>query len=79
MACHGSGKILKTNMLITGATLTAGVALAVGSHLYKNQAKSPHFPFLAGLSLSLVIPTIIMALVLELIALFAWNPLVWME
>ena len=66
-------------MVITGATLTAGVALAVGTQLYKTQAKNPKFPFLAGLGLSLIIPTFLMALVFELIMLFAWNPLVWME
>jgi len=79
MACHGPSRILKTDMIITGATLTAGVVLAVGSHLYKNQAKNPNFPLIAGLGLSLLVPTLLMALVLELIALFAWNPLVWME
>ncbi len=66
-------------MVITGATLTAGVVLAVGSHFYKAHAQSPKFPFLAGLGLSVLIPTFLMALVIELIALFAWNPLVWME
>lgn len=66
-------------MIITGATLTAGVALAVGSHFYKTHATNPKFPFLAGLGLSLIIPTVLMALVIELIMLFAWNPLIWME
>lgn len=79
MACLVAEKILKKNMVITGATLTAGIVLAVGSHFYKAHAKSPKFPFFAGLALSLVIPTIIIALVLELILLFAWNPLIWME
>ena len=66
-------------MLITGATLTAGVVLAVGARLYGGQSTNPRFPFLVGLGLSLLLPTFLMALVIELIALFAWNPLVWME
>jgi hypothetical protein len=66
-------------MILTGATLTAGVVLAVGAHFYKEHAKNPKFPFFAGLGLSLLIPTFLMALVLELITLLAWNPLVWME
>lgn len=66
-------------MIITGATLTAGVVLAVGSHFYKSHAQDPKFSFLAGLGLSVLFPTFLMALVLELIALFTWNPLVWME
>ena len=66
-------------MIITGATLTAGVLVAVGSHLYQSHAQNPRFPFWAGLGLSVIIPTFLMALVLELIALLAWNPLVWME
>jgi hypothetical protein len=66
-------------MIITGATLTASVVLAVGAHFYKEQSKNPRFPFFAGLGLSILIPTVLMALVLELITLFAWNPLVWME
>ena len=51
----------------------------VGSHFYKAHAQSPKFPFLAGLALSVLIPTFLMALVIELIGLFAWNPLVWLE
>ena len=66
-------------MIMTGATLTAGVLVAVGAHFYQAHAQNPKFPFWAGLGLSVIIPTFLMALVLELIALFAWNPLVWME
>ncbi|NCY21374.1 hypothetical protein EBX31_05385 [bacterium] len=66
-------------MIITGATLTAGVVLTVGAHFYKAHAKNPHFPFWVGMGLSLLIPTFLMAMVFELIMLLAWNPLVWLE
>lgn len=66
-------------MVITASVLTLGVAVAVAGQVAKQRVSDPRFPFWVGLALTLIVPTFLMALVVETILLFTWNPLVWME
>ena len=66
-------------MVVTASVLTLGIAVAVGGQVAKHRISDPRFPFWVGLALTLVAPTFLMALVVETILLFTWNPLVWME
>ena len=53
--------------------------MAVAGQVAKHRISDPRFPFWVGLALTLIAPTFLMALVVETILLFTWNPLVWME
>ena len=66
-------------MVITGSVLALGIAVAVAGQVAKHRVADPRFPFWIGLALTLIVPTFLMALVVETILLFTWNPLVWME
>ena len=66
-------------MVVTASILTLGVAVAVAGQVAKHRISDPRFPFWVGLVLTLIAPTFLMALVVETILLFTWNPLVWME
>jgi len=79
MTCRKQWAIPRCGMVITGSILTLGVAVAVGGHLAKHRIRDPRFPFWVGLVLTLMAPALLMALVIEVILIFTWNPLVWME
>ncbi|NBS54083.1 hypothetical protein EBT23_00680 [bacterium] len=66
-------------MVVTASVLTLGVIVTVASQVTKKQISDPRIPFWVGLALTLIAPTFLMALVVETILLFTWNPLVWME
>jgi hypothetical protein len=66
-------------MVITTSILTLGVAVAVAGQVAKHRIQDPRLPFLVGLALTLIVPSFLMALVMETILLFTWNPLIWME
>ncbi len=66
-------------MILTSLTLGAVVALAGGAQLIKHRQDIPHFPIVVGLGLTILIPSAIILLVIEWIALCTWNPLIWME
>ena len=66
-------------MVITASVLALGVAVGVAGKLAKHRVPDPRLPFWVGLALTLIAPTFLMALVVETILLFTWNPLVWME
>jgi len=66
-------------MVVTASVLTLGIVVAVGGQVAKHRISDPRFPFWVGLALTLIAPTFLMALVVETILLFTWNPLVWME
>lgn len=66
-------------MVVTASVLTLGVTVAVAGQIAKHRIQDPRFPFLVGLALTLIAPTFLMALVMETILLFTWNPLIWME
>lgn len=66
-------------MIITGSILTLGVAVSVAGQLAKHRIRDPRFPFWVGLALTLLAPTLLIALAVETILLFTWNPLIWME
>ena len=68
-----------TFMVITASVLTIGIAVTIGSHIARHRMQDSRVPFWVGLVLSVVGPTFLMALVMETILLFTWNPLVWME
>ena len=79
MTCLPSTAIPSFGMVITGSILALGVAVAVAGQVAKSRIQDPRFPFWVGLALTLIAPTFLMALVVETILLFTWNPLVWME
>jgi len=66
-------------MIVTGSVLTLGVAVAVASRVLKQRVQDPRLPLFVGFALALIAPTFLMALVVETILLFTWNPLIWME
>jgi len=66
-------------MVITASVLTIGVAVAVAARVARNRVQNPRFSFCVGLALTLIAPAFLMALVMETILLFTWNPLIWME
>jgi len=66
-------------MIVTGSVLTLGVAVAVASRVLKQKVQDPRLPLFVGFALALIAPTFLMALVVETILLFTWNPLIWME
>jgi len=66
-------------MVITASVLTLSVAVAIAGQVAKHRFQDPRLPFWIGLALTLLAPTFLMALVVETILLFTWNPLVWME
>ena len=66
-------------MVVTASVLAVGIAVAVAGQVAKHRISDPRFPFWVGLALTLIAPTFLMALVVEVILLFTWNPLNWME
>lgn len=66
-------------MVITGSILALGIAITVAGQVAKHRIQDPRLPFWLGLALTLIAPTFLMALVVETILLFTWNPLNWME
>jgi len=66
-------------MIITSMALGAAVVLVAGAQLAKHRNDNPHFPIAIGLGLTILVPTFLIAFVLELIVLCSWNPLIWME
>lgn len=66
-------------MVITGSVLALGVAVAVAGRVANQRFQDPRLPLIVGLVLTLIAPTFLMALVMETILLFTWNPLNWME
>lgn len=66
-------------MVITVSVFTLGVSVAVAGQIAKHRIRDPRLPFLVGLALTLILPAFLMALVMEVIVLFTWNPLIWME
>lgn len=66
-------------MIVTASIMTLGVAVAVAGQVAKHRIQDPRLPFAVGLALTLLAPTFLMALVVEVILLFTWNPLNWME
>jgi len=66
-------------MVLTTSILTLGVAVAVAGRVAKHRIKDPRLPLAVGVALTLIVPTVLMALVVEVILLFTWNPLNWME
>lgn len=66
-------------MVITGSVLALGIVVTVAGQVAKHRIQDPRFPFWVGLALSLIAPTLLMALVMETILIFTWNPLIWME
>jgi hypothetical protein len=79
MTCSALGAIPTSGMVVTASILTLGVAVAVAGQVAKHRIKDPRLPFAVGLALTLIAPTFLMALVVEVILLFTWNPLNWME
>jgi hypothetical protein len=66
-------------MILTSMTLGAVAVLAGGSQLVRHRKDIPHFPIVIGLGLTILIPSAIILLVIEWMALCSWNPLIWME
>jgi len=66
-------------MVITGSILVLGIGVAVAGKVAKHRIKDPRLPFWVGLALILIAPTLLMSLVVEIILIFTWNPLEWME
>ncbi|NBQ64406.1 MAG: hypothetical protein EBZ83_01355 [Verrucomicrobia bacterium] len=66
-------------MVVTLSVLSLGVAVTVAGQVAKNRIRDPRIPFWVGLSLTLLAPAFLMALVVETILLLTWNPLEWME
>lgn len=79
MTCPTLGAIPRSGMVVTASILTLGVTVAVAGQLAKHRIQDPRLPFVVGLALTLIAPTFFMALVVEVILLFTWNPLTWME
>ncbi|PAW69926.1 MAG: hypothetical protein B9S30_03735 [Verrucomicrobiia bacterium Tous-C5FEB] len=66
-------------MVLTAMTLGAVGTVAVAAQLFKHRKDIPHFPLWVGFGLTVLIPSVLIVFVIELMALFAWNPLIWME
>ena len=66
-------------MILTSLTLGAAVALAGGAQLLKHRKDIPHFPLVIGFGLTILVPSVLVVLVVEWMALCSWNPLIWME
>lgn len=66
-------------MIVTASVLAVGITVAVGGQVAKHRIQDPRLPFAIGLAMALLAPTFLMALVVEVILLFTWNPLNWME
>ena len=66
-------------MVVTASLLTLGIAVTAASQVAKHRVQDPRLPFWIGLVLTMIVPTLLMALVVETILLFTWNPLIWME
>ena len=66
-------------MVVSASILAAGLTVAVAGRVVKHRIQDPRLPFAVGLALTLIAPTFLMALVVEVILLFTWNPLNWME
>ena len=66
-------------MILTTMTLGAAAALVAGAQLTKHRKDIPNFAVWVGLGLTILIPSALILLVIEVIALFSWNPLIWME
>lgn len=66
-------------MVITGSLLVLGVGVAAAGQVAKHRIKDPRLPFWVGLALTLIAPTFLLSLVVEIILIFTWNPLEWME
>ncbi len=66
-------------MVVTTSILAVGIAVAVAGRAVKHRTQDPRLPFWIGLALTLIAPTFLMALVMETVLLFTWNPLIWME
>ena len=79
MTCLEPGAIPRYGMVITASVLTLGVAVAVAGQVTKHRIQDRRLPFAVGLALTLIAPTFLMVLVVEVILLFTWNPLIWME
>jgi hypothetical protein len=60
-------------------TLGAVAVVAGGAQLVKHRKDIPHFPVVVGFALTILIPSAIILLVIEWMALCSWNPLIWME
>lgn len=79
MTCSVPGAIPRSGMLITASVLTLGLAVTVAGQVAKQRIRDPRLPMAVGLVLTLLAPTFLIALVVEVILLFTWNPLNWME
>ena len=79
MTCLKRSAIPRSGMVITGSILALGIGVAVAGQVAKHRIKDPRLPFWVGLALTLIVPTFLMALVIETILIFTWNPLEWME
>jgi hypothetical protein len=66
-------------MIVTASVLAVGITVAVAGQVAKHRVQDPRLPFAIGLAMTLLAPTFLMALVVEIILLFTWNPLNWME
>lgn len=66
-------------MVVTASVLAVGITVAVAGQVAKHRVQDPRLPFAIGLAMTLLAPTFLMALVVEIILLFTWNPLNWME
>lgn len=66
-------------MIVTASVLAVGITVAVAGQVAKHRVQDPRLPFAIGLAMTLLAPTFLMALVIEIILLFTWNPLNWME
>lgn len=66
-------------MIVTASVLAVGITVAVAGQVAKHRVQDPRLPFAVGLAMTLLAPTFLMALVVEIILLFTWNPLNWME
>ena len=66
-------------MIVTASLLAAGITVAVAGQVAKHRVQDPRLPFWVGFALTILAPTILMALVMETVLLFTWNPLIWME
>jgi len=66
-------------MILTSLTLGTAVVLVAGAKLAQSRNNNPRIPFLIGLGLAFLAPTLLISFVMEWILLCAWNPLIWME
>ncbi|KRO62847.1 MAG: hypothetical protein ABR82_03910 [Verrucomicrobia subdivision 6 bacterium BACL9 MAG-120507-bin52] len=78
-SCHHPQDEVDRIMVLTAMTLGAVGTVAVVAQLLKHRKNIPHFPLWVGFGLTILIPSVLIVFVIELMALFAWNPLIWME